>query len=597
MCRELLELIEEVFFQKHGKYLNDLQREILLKCYDSKQTYEEIATELGYSHGTINLEASVLWKLLSDVFEETVTKANLRGAIERFIKNRQLYNRTSSNFKIFISDRSQNSKSSLSEQLRRLLQEAGHKTIIADNWLDLSNQELNEYNCFVLIVSSRSTDQSDIITEEVQRARELGDRQTLTILLIHAETCLSLPLNHSIHQKLQDIPQLEWQSSTELPTLVREIMHHLEDEPETSNEWESLIQNLRRLEISDNWMLTYVGENQLHKLGDLVHDLKNRKIRSRYAYWGVGPTRMWAKACSDPAYHMLENLNQFPFNAKQLAQYVNKQYNFVSLGVGEGSKDCNIVKDFFNKDDSKPNDFLYLPVDMSLDMLRVAIGKIKELPSHRRIAIQRDIETQDGMEQIAHIANVLGENKPILYGFIGNTIANVEDPEQVLNNIVQVMKPEDLLLFEAQIIDDSALKHNQLQKTIRSVRKEYEGSSFRQFALSALLQNSDLSVEPREKDLCYSVEGSLKCWKYGQVLQIDCWFKNNTDRELYLTFSNEDTTTLNIEEKISLYRSQKFTQTTLENFVQAANLNILGTSTHLTDKGTGFMVMMLQIQN
>jgi hypothetical protein len=159
------------------------------------------------------------------------------------------------------------------------------------------------------------------------------------------------------------------------------------------------------------------------------------------------------------------------------------------------------------------------------------------------------------------------------------------------------MKPEDLLLFEAQIIDDSALKNNQVQQTIRSVREEYEGISFRQFALSALLQNSDLSIEPREKDSCYLVEVSLQSWKHGQVLQIDCWFKNNTDRELYLTFSNEDTTTLNLEEKISLYCSRKFTQITLENFVQAMNLSILKTSTYLGNKGTGFMVMMLQRQN
>ncbi|MGL6339987.1 MAG: L-histidine N(alpha)-methyltransferase [Waterburya sp.] len=320
-------------------------------------------------------------------------------------------------------------------------------------------------------------------------------------------------------------------------------------------------------------------------------------MRSGYAYWGVGPTRMWERACSDLAYHMHENIERFSFYAKQLANYVNKeQYNFVSLGVGEGSKDSSIIRDFFNKnEESKPrDDFLYLPVDMSLDMLRIAIGKIQELPSYRRIAIQRDIETKDGMKQIAHIAKILGQDKPILYGFIGNTIANVEDPEHVLNNIVQVMNPEDLLLFEAQIIDDSALKNNQLQKTIRSVREEYEGISFRQFALSALLQNSDLSIEPREKESCYLVEVSLQSWKHGQVLQIDCWFKNNTDRELYLTFSNEDTTTLNLEEKISLYCSRKFTSITLENFVQAMNLSILKTSTYLGNKGTGFMVMMLQ---
>jgi hypothetical protein len=606
MCREWLEAVDEGFFKQHDKYLDDLQRDILLRCYDSKQKYEQIATELNFDVGHITGKAAELWKLLSDVFGEKVTKANIRGAVKRFQNKPQSIPTTPpKSFKIFISDRHNNLENNNIKQLQQALQETGQETIIAKDWLQRNDKELNECICFLLIVSSHSNNENSIITKELQKAKQLRQTRqdkTLAIILIHANSLMSLPLNHPLHQELLGIPQLEWQASTHLPSLVQEIVQCLErrNECETLDELRLLIENLRKLKISDNWMLTYVGENQLHKLSDLVNHLKNHKIRSRYAYWGVSPTRMWERACSDLAYHMHENIERFPLYAKQLANYVNKeQYNFVSLGVGEGSKDSNIIRDFFNLDEeSKPrDDFLYLPVDMSLDMLRIAIGKIQELPSYRRIAIQRDIETKDGMEQIAHIAKILGQDKPILYGFIGNTIANVEDPEHVLNNIVQVMNPEDLLLFEAQIIDDSALKNNQVQQTIRSVREEYEGISFRQFALSALLQNSDLSIEPREKDSCYLVEVSLQSWKHGQVLQIDCWFKNNTDRELYLTFSNEDTTTLNLEEKISLYCSRKFTQITLENFVQAMNLSILKTSTYLGNKGTGFMVMMLQRQN
>ena len=605
MDDEWLDIIEQCFYKQHDRYLSDLEREILRRCHNSNQTYEMMAAELSYAPGSINFTAAELWKLLADVFEEKVTKANLCGAVNRFVQNQlELPARgTLELSRITICDRSQQEPARV-EQLRRLLQEAGRETTIDENWLQLNDRELEQYSCFVLILSSHSVNESEIITEEIQRIREFRctrSERTVKILLIHVDSYMSLPLNHPLHKELQGIPQLECNSSTEPRVLVEKIIESLkvQNKPKIPDDLVSLIQNLGKLKISDNWMLTYIGENQLHKLGDLVRDLKNRKIRTRYAYWGVGPTRMWERACSDPAYHMLENLRQFPLNAKQLAEYVNKeQYNFVSLGVGEGSKDSNIIKDFFNRDESsKPrDDFLYLPVDISLDMLRVAIGKIQELPSYRRIAIQRDLETKDGMRQIAHIANVLGKNQPILYGFIGNTIANVEDPERVLDNIVRVMKPEDLLLFEAQIIDDSALKADRLSETIRSVKEEYEGISFRQFALSALLQNSDLSVEPKEKDSCYLVEGSLQSWNYGQVLRIDCWFKNNTDRELYLTFSNEDTTTLNKEEKISLYRSQKFTPTTLENFVQTMNLNILKTSTYLREKGTGFIVMMLQKQ-
>lgn len=616
MCREWLEDIERGFFQRYNRHLKNLEREILLRCYETNQRYEDIATELGYTTGSISGQAFQLWKLLSDVFGEDVKKKNLQGAVERFVKRDRRNPPTlppstlepQVNFRIFISDRSQNPEPNLTEQLREALQEAGQVAFVGKNWWQRDNEELYEYDGFLLLVSSYSASESNIVIKEVQKAKQLRDARPdnkSAILLVHVNSLMSLPLNHPLHQELQGISQLEWHSSTELPALVGEIIKCLKirDEWQALDGLESLIQNLSRLEISKNWLLTYIGENQLHKLSDLVCDLRNlnkRKIQSGYSYWGVGPTRMWERACSDPAYHMRENLQQFPRYARQFAQYVNKEhYNFVSLGVGEGSKDSNIIADFFNKDDDlRPrDDFLYLPVDMSLDMLRIAISRIQGLPLPRRIAIQRDIETKDGMAEIAQIAQVVGQQKPILYGFIGNTIANVEEPEQVLSNIVRVMRDEDLLLFEAQIVDASYLEENWLQTTMRSVREEYEGVSFRQFALSALLQNSDLSVEPIERDSCYLVNVYLQPWKYGQVLQIDCLFENNTDRQLYLTFANEDTTTLNLKEKIRLYRSRKFTQSTLKNLVRAMNLSILGTNTYLSDKGTGFMVMMLKRQN
>ncbi|MEM7759418.1 MAG: L-histidine N(alpha)-methyltransferase [Cyanobacteria bacterium P01_A01_bin.40] len=609
MCRdhrdlseEHLNLINTNFKKLHGNYLNDVQRNILKRCYDDNLTYEELAQELDFTRPTINGYAAELWTLLSTLFKEDVSKTRLRGAVDRYIDSSPSET-PRQNVKIFISDRTNNSNSDKVQQLQTAIQETGQETIIAENWLECSPEELAECIAFLAIVSSNSITESDILNQEIYKARKLRQNRpgkTLGIVLIHAESLLSLPLNHPLHQKLQGIPQLEWHSDTSLATLMAEIEHSLKYQQQQNRDaLTDLIDNLLRLNISDNWMLTYVGENQLSQLGYLVRDLRNQRIQSGYAYWGVGPTLMWARACSDPTYHMSENLRQFPLYARNLARYVDhEQYNFVSLGVGEGSKDRNIIKDFFNRDENlKPrDDFLYIPVDMSLDMLRMAIGRIQELPSHRRIAIQRNIETQDGMRQIAHIAQILGEEKPILYGFIGNTIANVEVPEQVLGNIVQVMNTRDLLLFEAQIIDESALEGDWLEATIQSVREEYEGRSFRQFAFSALLQNSDLSIEPRERNLCYEVEVSLQTWQSSQILQIDCLFQNNTDRDIFLTFSDGDTMTLNFGDTISLYRSRKFTKAALENFIQAKNLTIVDTSTYLSYRNTGFMVMMLQRQ-
>ncbi|MBD2777541.1 L-histidine N(alpha)-methyltransferase [Iningainema tapete] len=511
--------------------------------------------------------------------------------------------------KILLSDHSQDT--SFAQQLRRALEAAELAVFITE--AQFSDEELDGYDCFLLLVSSHSADISNIVMEEIGRVRQLRDAPPdgkPVIMLIHVGSLMSLPLNHALHKELQGIPQREW-PQTDISTLVQEVLELLEAGPPVliinSDDWGQFLQNVSSLNLSRNWLLTYIGEDQLLKLGALVNDLINkgdRRIQSGYSYWGVGPVQMWDRACNDPTYHMRKNISEFPHYAKQLAHLVDKErYNFVSLGVGEGRKDRSIISDFFNRNHSaKPReDFLYIPVDMSLDMLRIAVEKIQEtnpLPLHRCVAIQKDIESLKGMQEIAYIAQSLGAQKPILYGFIGNTIANVESPKQVLNNIVNAMRSDDLLLFEAQIINTSALESQELlQETMESVRREYLSDSFRRFAVSALLQNTDLTIDPTEKDNSYIVDVYLQQWKYGQVLHIDCFFENNTDRSLYMTLVNEQTVKLNEKERIRLYRSRKFTQPSLQKFVQANDLSILGEKHYLSEKATGFMVMMLKRQN
>ncbi|MDM9384117.1 L-histidine N(alpha)-methyltransferase [Chlorogloeopsis sp. ULAP01] len=506
-------------------------------------------------------------------------------------------------FSVSIRDLSNQAALSCAQQLHEALETDGQAVLIADSWLQCSDEELEQYECFLLLVSKNSV--ADIIMKEVKRVRQLCNTQPNKILLlIHIKESIALPLNHPLHKELQGIEHSEWQSSTDSQTLVVKIIELLESKSIFTDDLEDLVNNVSRLELTSNWLLTYVGENPLYKLNDFIIDLKNkenRRIQSGYSYCGVGPTRMWNNACYDPAYHMLNNIQRFPQYARKLTHLVDKNcYNFVSLGVGEGTKDKGIISDFFNEDgNTQPRDnFLYVPVDMSREMLRVAIGAVQELPVHRRIAIQRDIETQDGMTEIAQIAQIFGQQQPIMYGFIGNTIANVEKPKQVLDNIVRVMRDDDLLLFEVQIIDPYKLEPRNFQRTISSIQAEYENISFRKFAFSALLQNAFLNLTPIERDDFYTVEVSSNDWQnYGQVIQIDCFFENKSTKPLHIILAEEENIILNPQEKIRLYRSRKFLQSTLHNFIEARSLRIIGEEMYLhEEKGTGFVVMMLERQ-
>ena len=504
---------------------------------------------------------------------------------------------------IFVCDHSFNQDSTFITHISSAFSAIDKAIVLIEDGQLLKRNDLNEIECVFLLVSSDSASVHQSVVEAIRQAKQLqavSTEKTFSILLIHIHSLMSLPLNHELHQELQGIEQFAWQSSDDTEALVRKVMDINTVRKRLGN-INSFLPNLSQLEISQRWQLTYIGENQLQKLGALVANLRNteeRQIRSGYSYWGLGPAYMWERACTDRVdYHMHENISNFPGVAKPLANFLDKEhYNFVSLGVGEGSKDKVLISDFFcSEGETYPRDnFLYVPVDMSLDMLRISAEKTQVLlPHHRCIGIQRDIESYRSMAEIAEVTKLIGDGQPILYGFLGNTIANVESPEDVLKSIAHVMQPEDRMLFEVQIITEAALES---QTSFEGIRKEYLSGAFRRFAKSALLQNTDLRLSPIEMNNSYRVDVSLYPWKpYGSSLLIDCFFENNTIQPLHVILINGETISIGVQEKIRLFRSRKFPLTTLRNFVQASGFHILGENQHLNkEEGTGFIVMMLQ---
>jgi transcriptional regulator with XRE-family HTH domain len=508
--------------------------------------------------------------------------------------------------RILMLDYSLHSESTFFLEVKSTLAEVKKTSVSIKEGRDWNKSNLNDIECLLFLVSFNSSSIEQEIFEAILKIKKIKKdliENIFSVLLIHVQSLMCLPLNHKLHQEIQDIDQFEWQSSGDTGALIQKIMD-INTAKERLSNIKSFLPSLSQLEISKKWQLTYIGENQLQKLGTLVADLKNvneRQIRSGYSYWGLGPAYMWERACTDRVgYHMHENISNFSGVAKSLAHFIDPEfYNFVSLGVGEGSKDKILISDFFClKGEAYPRDnFLYIPVDMSLDMLRISAEKTQDmLPHHRCLGIQRDIESYGSMAEIAQVAKLMGNEKPILYGFLGNTIANVENPAEVLNSIAQVMEPEDLLLFEVQIITDSSLEREHSYET---VRKEYLSGAFRRFVESALLQNTDLRLNLAEMNNSYRVDVSFHDWQpYGPSLLIDCFFENNTSQPLYITLINGDFIVVGIQEKIRLLRSRKLSLTTLHDFVYASGFDILEESSYLNQsEGTGFCVMMLKRAN
>ena len=74
--------MDEAFYLKTGKHLNDLQRGIIEGTL-KRQKYSDIAESYGCSAGHAKDVGYALLQMLSDVFDEPVDKGNLKSVLER----------------------------------------------------------------------------------------------------------------------------------------------------------------------------------------------------------------------------------------------------------------------------------------------------------------------------------------------------------------------------------------------------------------------------------------------------------------------------------------------------------------------------------
>jgi hypothetical protein len=79
---EVMQFVDEAFYLKTGKHLNDLQRGIIEGTL-KRQKYSDIAETYGCSAGHAKDVGYALLKMLSDVFDEPVDKSNLKSVLER----------------------------------------------------------------------------------------------------------------------------------------------------------------------------------------------------------------------------------------------------------------------------------------------------------------------------------------------------------------------------------------------------------------------------------------------------------------------------------------------------------------------------------
>jgi len=78
--REVMQFVDEVVYAKTGKRLNDLQRGIIEGTL-KRQKYSDIAKNYNCTTGHTKEVGYELWRMLSDIFGETVDKKHLQSIL------------------------------------------------------------------------------------------------------------------------------------------------------------------------------------------------------------------------------------------------------------------------------------------------------------------------------------------------------------------------------------------------------------------------------------------------------------------------------------------------------------------------------------
>ena len=112
------------------------------------------------------------------------------------------------------------------------------------------------------------------------------------------------------------------------------------------------IEKIVRGKQFEEWILFFIGESELPKLKEMLNylsgDLGEKKNYFRILLLGIVPTNAWRGACNDDTYIMKESISNFPRIWKKILPKISDagiQYDYVSLGVGDGQKDFSILSD------------------------------------------------------------------------------------------------------------------------------------------------------------------------------------------------------------------------------------------------------------
>jgi L-histidine N-alpha-methyltransferase len=271
-----------------------------------------------------------------------------------------------------------------------------------------------------------------------------------------------------------------------------------------------------------------------------------KRIFTALSYMGPESAAAWHKASRDLYYPVMRaGIDTFRSRWGEVREALARTpHHYVALGTGTGEKDDLMLHDL----QADGHALWYLPVDMSEDMIRLAVRQVvhhSTRSADRILAVLLDFSDVDNLAELRRVLHDLLGEAPILFSLLGNTMANFSDDTDVLTGLAGLLRAQDRLLLEVATTDELS------EDLAVEAAEEYAGTqAFREFVTNPLLHYTDLTLDMGAVSFTGHVEGE-------RALLVKAVYSNETggpikimlpDRTV-VTFSRRDTIRLNITRK------------------------------------------------
>lgn len=333
------------------------------------------------------------------------------------------------------------------------------------------------------------------------------------------------------------------------------------------------------------WIEVVRGD-QTEKFVGLMNDLRRKysvtgdgkRITCCYAYMGVEPALAWATACRDLMYPvMTQGIESFGERWRSVRGSVGPTPRYyVSLGPGDGQKDGVLLADLPGP--------LYLPVDASTEMLRLAVRDLivgRTLSRENVLALPWDFTAR---EHLRELRGLLDPATPALFSLLGNTLANFDGDANLLGLLAdELLRPGDRLLLEvattAELSDELAC----------AAAEEYGSSpTFGEFVTAALRRYTDLPVDQGGVEYLGTVEDD-------RALLVKMVYRNRTGADIPFTLPNRAEVRFAEHDTIRLALSRKYSAAGLAAMLAGNDLTVRADArSEFTGTRFGLSLMVLE---